>query len=384
MDVNGFRLTTTVLGEQLAIEMGDQIDLLEPSAQPLAVFTRKAGKSATVAPKYSWLTDKSRARFTAINNGAGYSNSATSIDVDSAASIASFDTILNTRTGELMRVTNVSSNTLTVVRGVGNGGTGVAMLDNDEILIVASAQPENDRAKAPRSNNPQKISNCTQIFREPFAESGTMSATGNQVNPLDWNLQARKSGIEHAKDIEYALLLGRKDFATVSGAELRTTGGIVQQIVTNQTDAGGTLTEDEWNAFLFTAMRYNSAKKALLLASGAVVMALNKFPASKQITRNDEKTYGMDVTQWQSPFGTVASVYHPLLEGSKYGGYALCIDLDQVGYRYLAANGVSRDTKVFPNRQENDRDGRMSEYLTECGGEWGNEVRHALLTGVTG
>lgn len=383
-DVSGQRLTTNVLSDQIAIDLGNEIDLLEPDSQPLAVFSRRAGKSATVAPKFSWLTDASRARYTAINNSGGYTTSATSIAVDSGADIAAQDTILNTRTGELMRVTAVSTNTLTVVRGVGNSGTGVAMNDNDEILTVASAAVEGDVSKDPQSNNPEKVTNYTQIFREPFAESGTMMATGNQVNPVDFTLQAKKAGIEHAKNIEYALLLGHKDAATVSGAELRTTGGVIPQISTNQTDAGGALTEDEWNSFLFTGMRYNSTKRALLLASGNVVMALNKFPASKQVTKNDDTTYGMNVTQWQSPFGTLSLVYHPLLEGSKYGGYGLCVDLDQVDYRFLAANGVSRDTKLYPNRQENDRDGRKSEYLTEAGCAWGNEKRHALLTGVTG
>jgi hypothetical protein len=383
-DVTGYRLTTNVSSDQLAIDMASEIDLLEPSSQPLCVYSRQAGKEATIAPKFNWMTDKSRARYTQINNSGGYNTSATSIVVDSAASIAKWDTLRVTRTGELMRVTDVSTNTLTVVRGVGNSGTGLAINDDDEVLIVASAQPENDLAKTPRSNNPAKITNYTQIFREPFAESGTMQATGNQVNPLDWNLQSKKAGIEHAKDIEYALLFGKKDAATVSGAELRTTGGIIDQIATNQTDAGGTLTEDEWNAFMATVMRYNSSKKALALGSATAVSALNKFPASKQITRNDETTYGMNVTRFASPFGAINLVYHPLFEGGKGGGYLLVVDLDEIVYRYLSANGVSRDTKILPNRQEESRDGHMDEYLTEAGNQWGYELRHGLLTGITG
>jgi hypothetical protein len=34
-----------------------------------------------------------------------------------------------------------------------------------------------------------------------------------------------------------------------------------------------------------------------------VLSALNKFPASKQQTRNDETTYGMSVHHFTSPFG---------------------------------------------------------------------------------
>jgi hypothetical protein len=85
---------------------------------------------------------------------------------------------------------------------------------------------------------------------------------------------------------------------------------------------------------MLQVMRYGSRSK-LAMASGVGVSALNKFPASKQQTRNDETTYGMNVTHYTSPFGSLNLVYHKLLEGSKYGGYILVVDMDEVAYRYL-------------------------------------------------
>ena len=46
----GARTTTNVLSDQLAIDMGDRISLLEPSAQPLAVFSRRAEKRKRCVP----------------------------------------------------------------------------------------------------------------------------------------------------------------------------------------------------------------------------------------------------------------------------------------------------------------------------------------------
>ncbi|HEY4096161.1 MAG TPA: hypothetical protein VGM33_11640, partial [Baekduia sp.] len=74
---------------------------------------------------------------------------------------------------------------------------------------------------------------------------------------------------------------------------------------------------------------------------------------------------------------------HRLLEGTKYGGVIIVVDLDEVQYRYLANDTVSRDTKVLTNRQPNSQDGRMDEYLTECGLEFGQERKHGVLTGIT-
>jgi hypothetical protein len=376
--VTGAMTTTNVLSDQLAIDLGDRISLLEPSAQPLAVFTRRADKRRTVASTFSWLEESSKARFDTQSGGA--TSGALTIAVANGAYYQQWDQVLNTRTGEQIRVDGVAGNNLTVTRGIGS--TAAAMLNGDELLIIGSAQPENDTSKPPRSDVPSKISNYTQIFRTPFEVSDTLRASGFQVAPAEWPRQARNKGIEHAKDLEYSFLLGRKSATTPGATQNRTTGGVLSFITTNQTDAGGDLSEAEFNAFMAQVHRYGSGQK-LALASATAVGALNKFPASKQQTRNDETTYGMNVTQYTSPFGSINLVYHPLLEGTKYGGYIVVIDMGQAAYRYLANDELNRDTKVLQNRQPNDQDGRKDEYLSEVGLEFGQQRMHGVLTGIT-
>lgn len=376
--VTGAMTTTNVLTDQLAIDLGDMIKLLEPDAGPLTQFSRRASKKATVATKFSWLEDQSKPRFDTQNGGA--TNVATTVAVTNGAYFAQWDQVLNTRTGEQFRVDGVAGNNLTVTRGIGS--TATAMLNGDELYIIGSAQSENDTSKPARSDVPSKVSNNTQIFRTPFEISGSLQASGFQVSPAEWPRQARLKGIEHAKDIELSFMLGRKSATTPGATENRTMGGALSFITSNQTDAGGDLSEAEFNSAMMQAMRFGSSSK-LALASGVGVSALNKFPASKQQTRNDETTYGMNVTHYQSPFGSINLVYHRMLEGTKYGGYIVILDMDQVAYRYLAANGVSRDTKVLPNRQPNDQDGTKSEYLSEVSLQFGLQRTHAVITGIT-
>src|SRR4051812_25913824 len=102
--ITGARTNTNNLSDQLAIDLADRINLLEPSAQPLAVFSRKAMKKRTVASKFSWLEDKSKPRYDAVNNVAGYTSGNTAIVVDHGAYFAQHDQVLVTRTGEQMRV----------------------------------------------------------------------------------------------------------------------------------------------------------------------------------------------------------------------------------------------------------------------------------------
>jgi hypothetical protein len=376
----GASTTTNVLSDVLAIDLGDRIKLLEPDINPLAIFSKRARKLKTVATKFSWLEEASKPRFDQVN-GAVASTSATSIVVDNGTYYQQWDQILITRTGEQMRVDAVAGNTLTVTRGIGS--TAAALNDNDEIYIIGSAQPENDTSKPARSDVPSKVTNYTQIFRTPFEASDSLRASGFQASPAEWPRQVRNKGIEHAKDIELSFLFGRKSLTTPGATEDRTTGGVLSFITSNQTDAGGDLSEAEFNAAMAQQGRYSGTKGKLALASATGVSALNKFPASKQQTRNDETTYGMNVTQYTSPFGSLNLVYHRLLEGTKYGGYIIIVDMDEVAYRWLGNDEMSRDTHVRQNIQPRDQDGRKDEFLSEVGLELGQQRMHAVITGIT-
>src|SRR3954453_574968 len=177
--VTGAMTTTNVLSDQLAIDLGDRISLLEPSVQPLAVFSRRADKRRSVATKFSWLEETSKARFDTQAGGA--TNVATTVNVTTGASFQQHDQVLNTRTGEQFRVDGVAANALTVTRAIGS--TGQAMNAGDELMIIGTAQPENDTSKPPRSDIPAKITNNTQISRTPFEASGSLLASGFQASP---------------------------------------------------------------------------------------------------------------------------------------------------------------------------------------------------------
>lgn len=373
--VTGARTTTNVLSNQLAIDIGKRISLLEPDVQILTVFSRKAQTEATVATKFKWVEDESKPRFD--TTSASVAVGATTASVTHGDYYQQWDQVINTRTGEQVRVDAVSGNTLTITRGIGS--TAAEMLEGDELYIIGTAQPEGDTSKPARSRTPSVVENFTQIFRTPFEISETAANVGYMVTPKEWDRLQQNAAIEHAKDIELSLLFGRKSATNPGATEDRTTGGVLSFITSNQTDAGGTLSEAEFNAAMLQAMRYGSRNK-LAICSGVGVSALNKFPASKQITKNDETTYGMDVTHYTSPFGSIDVVYHRLMEGTKYGGYIIIVDMNEVAYRPL----TNRDTKLQMNRQPNDQDGKKDEFITEAGLRFGLQRTHALITGITG
>jgi hypothetical protein len=377
--VTGQRGTLDGNQDNRKIDMADKILLLEPDAAPLTVVTKNITRKPTGNPKFQWQEDELDPRFDAVNNGAGYASGATSIVVDNGAYFEVQSLVYVPRTGETMRVTAVVTNTLTVVRGVGS--TAAALVDNDELLITSTAQPEGDASRAARSRNQSTVYNYTQIFRTPWDATATGLHSEYEADD-DWDYQAMKHGIEHKKSIEYALMVGAKSENTDTGQARRTTGGFKSFVTTNATDAGGALTEAEFFTALRPCFRYG-AKEKWGFASQLSVDVLNTFPRGKLEVQQGEKTFGLRVFQYISPHGTLNLVTHYLLEGTTLGGQIWVMDSDVVKYRYLANKRGPRDTTLRKEIQAEDVDGRKDEYLTECGLEFGLEKRHGYIYGIT-
>lgn len=379
--VTGARGTALIHADQRVHEMGNLIKMLQPDETPFTTFLMQLNKSKTGDPKFESLEDELEPRADAVN-GAVASTTTQTATVDNGAYFAEHDIVLNTRTSELYRVLSIAGNVLTWARGVG-GSTAANINDNDEIFILGSAQPEGDSSKPARSSNPAKVTHYTQIFRNPWEVTGTAYASENQTTPHDWDHQANKIGIEHKRSIERAFLYSKAGEDTSGSQPRRITAGIINRISTNSTDAGGALTETEFNTFMRQIMRYGSKRK-LLLAAPLVTSVLNTFAAGKVQITQKEKTYGVDVTTFTGPFGALRLATHWELEGAVYGGYAVAIDLENVRYRYLSNSKANRDSRVHENIQPNDVDTRKDEWRTECGLEVTLEETMGELTGVTG
>jgi hypothetical protein len=295
--VTGAMLTSNILSDQLALDFGDEIALLDPKENPFTLFARMADKRRTASYTYSHFEDRRKARFDSTSGTA--TTTIQTIPVTTGAAFQQWDLVQNTRTGEIFRVDGVAGNNLAVTRNISPSGvgTGTAMNAADELMIVGTAQPENDTSKPARSDVPSKVTNFTQILRTPIELSDRLRASMFQLSPSEWGRQQKMKGIEHAIDIESAFIFGKKSDTTPGAAHNTTTAGILAHITTNQTDAGGDLSEAEWNAFMATAFvgGGGSATK-LALGSSTAVSALNKFPAAKQQTSTTRRP-----TAWTSP-----------------------------------------------------------------------------------
>src|SRR3990170_1398633 len=106
--------TANIEATQRVVDMSEKIYLLQPEEAPFTALLRKLAKKSAVNPKFEWLEDEARPWVDQVNNGAGYTAGDTSIVVDNGAYFRAGDVVKVFRTGEVIRVSSVSTNTLTV------------------------------------------------------------------------------------------------------------------------------------------------------------------------------------------------------------------------------------------------------------------------------
>ena len=277
---------------------------LDPDIAPLIQILQQANSAVCTNSKFEWIEKDLPARWDAVN---GTTGTGTSIVVDHSAYFSVGDIVNVPRTGEKFRVTVVttSTETLTVVRGVGSTST-AAVADNDDLQIIGNAYAEGSLAGNPKSHQETYPYNYTQITRTQMASTGTEMESENYTGPDRPRLHM-EGGIEHKLDLERTALYGERNIDTTSTDNpRRLTGGLYFWLGTasNVKDAGGTLTEPEIESWLQSVFQHTgSSQSRLLLASATVISVLDQLAAGRIVTTSGESTYGIGVKQWNTGHG---------------------------------------------------------------------------------
>lgn len=364
------RGTANINTARIVVDMSSRIAELQPSAAPLTVLTKRIATDAVYNYKFEWLEDDLMSRWTAIDNSStAYTASSDELVVDDASIIAVGDIIKSVATGEMMNVTavDVDAREITVARGYGETAAHADSVANDaKLLVVGNASMQGAGAPAEKYVNTINTYNYTQIFRTPFAVTGTLDKMklygGNELKR-----QQKKKGIEHKKSIEYAFIFGERKLDVTGEQPKTTTAGVytflagTDNVVTKPRNLATLEAEfDAWCQDLFT---YGSDEKTLF-ACPLLISKINSWAKGKLeiIQADKDRTYGLNIIRYLTPHGMLNIVRHPLFVQG-YDGLSIALDMDNVKYRPLRG----RDTTLRTNIQNNDADGRKDEYLTEAG-----------------
>lgn len=378
--VTGTRSTGNITANKIVVDMSEDIALLDPDEAPFMSFLKLAKKNVQVASsfKFEWMEDELGARWDAVNNGAGYTNSDTAIVVDDGTIFSARDIIKVPRTGEVMSVTSISTNTITVVRGFGTTAA-AALVDNDPLVIIGNANEEGSGTRTLTSTLEVAKYNYMQIFKTPYGVTNTQAAT-TLYGGKDINYQRKKKGVEHKIDMARAFYFGELKSDTSGTNPRRTTKGLLSFLTANNYDAGGNLTQSEFDNNVSEVVFKHGSKKKILSCSARFLSVVNGWATGKLQLNQEAKSYGLSIFEYVTPFGTYMMMNDQrILEGAVYGGYGIVIDPANIKYRYLKG----RDTHIETGIQANDADEEKEQYVTEAGLEVRQAQTHAVITGVT-
>jgi len=275
--------------------------------------------------------------------------------------------------------------------------TTVAFADNAEGQVVGTAYPEASGKPDGWQDQLYDREGYTQIFMTAIdLFSGTSQATRHRGISNEYQRVWREKLMEHKMDIEQAMLFGYgMSDDTGSGAPKRHTWGILPYTVDNGITQSFTYASSGYDDFMdflesFFAPESGNSGDKLVLTSRNILSWMNKLGSGSFLNnivssdtyrldvQNIKGSFGHQVTKVNTIFGNLHMVQEPLLRNGMQD-YAICVDLKNVKYRPLVGNGISRDTFMKTNVQDNDRDGRQDMIITEAGLEISLPETHAVL-----
>lgn len=385
-----------VLTERRVRDVSNEIALLDSNNTALLTLLRKLRSKKTVDPKFSWFEDV----FPSQTTTASASDSTTT---DTSLAVASGtgklgrkgDLWLNTDSGEVFYITAVSTDTWTIIRGVGST-TAADIATTDNLHYIGNAQDQGATARDQLVTQVAEVINYCQIFKEPYEVTGTTNATKLYGGP-DLVYLRQKHGQIHNRDIERMLWFGVKDdLVTADSAviknEVYTSKGLLADgtngfLTTNTStsNSSGEYTEDEFETDLQTAFRYGNSVK-FCFASPTAVSTINGWGRAGLRVVPRANTWGVNITRYVSAHGELNIINNKLFSdmsgsGSVWGAglnfteCAVILDLEYLWFRYL------RNTMLEQGIQATDQDSIEEQYLTECGLMCKEEKRHMDIYG---
>jgi hypothetical protein len=392
---------------------------------PLTAILSMMGSKRVTDPAFHWWTQEQSAVSGAVAGIWTDANLATAYAAGGAAGDTVFvqiTTVLANRVRQGHQIllrdasdwrVDVVGKVTGVTRGTTNSVLAVKLLeaddnspdndlsDCDNFKIIGNINPEGGEMPDAIALNPVEVYNYTQIFRTPLSMTRTALKTSLRT-PNDYQ-KAKSEALEmHSWEMELDFLWGiRTQNIGDNGKPERTTMGVINFIrqfapancddfTLNATYAGQTWAaagEIWFKAMLEQIFRFGASEKLALVGSGALLGIdalamtggqINLMPA--------QKTYGMQIREWLTPFGSIYMKTHPLFShDATTRNLMVIIEPKELEYKFIDDTTFYGETSSKQHSSgygQRRIDGLNEEYLTECGLEFGLPQKCAVLNGV--
>lgn len=371
---------------ELAEDVSDIIGIVSPFETPLLDHLGDAKRPA-LSTVHEWIEDTLLPNTDTVNQTSFSPNAqdATAITVSNGARIRVGDQVRPDGAREVMFVTAIAGNVLTVTRRY--GGTPASGLANQQkLFILGNAAIEGDDRPTVRFGDRVRKRNYSQIFTASVEVSGSMRAarTLGIADELDYQKQERLR--ELMRDLENCVINGVAPSANPQGSATvrRTMNGIIPTLQTNlftpgqggiPQGFGGTnqLTETVLNAAMRLIWEQSSGRIDTIVAPGIQKRRINEFLQGVRLYAPDDQRVRNSVGVYESDFGVCRVVL------SRWVPADTLLLLDSSRLSVLPLSGRSFHYKPLAAGGDSDVGMLVGEYTLEIK----NENAHGLLRGLT-
>ena len=434
---NAFSNSTGVAPQGISINdsrriynFGERVSELAPQQSPFFVYLSKVAKESTDDPVFKFLEQRhqwQRRNFVVQTDGAAVNKAADTsyqltCDYDKYGNSVASAAPQFILVGQVLRIAGKAVKVKSI-ENVGDGigatyasGTSAAnKLTRTDITVTALEDiAESDietgakgqvigSAWGEGTNDPEgwkdelySREGYCQIFKTAIQLfSGTALATRYRGRPDEYRRVWADKLMEHKMDIEHAMLFGVGASDESASGPVRYSHGLVPYTEANGKIMTMSYSSSTYDTFIdhmesFFAPETGNSGDKLVLASRKVLAWLQKLSGDGFLkntvgtsqynldVQNIKGQFGHAVTKVNTIFGNLHFVAEPLFRNQDEN-IALAVDLANVKYRPLAGNGVSRDTHIMTNIQNNNVDGRKDMVLTEAGLEISLPETHAIM-----
>ena len=366
---------------ELAEDVSDLIGIISPYETPLLDALGDPMREAT-STHHEWLEDELLPNKDAINDST-YTDPAADTDfvVDNGDRFRVGDQIQVEGSEELMFVTGINGDTLTVVRGYA-GTTPEDLADNQVINILGNAALEGADKPNARFTNRTRYGNYTQIFTATVEVSGTDMAASQLglADEMDYQKQERLR--ELIRDLENTVINGGQTTSNPEGSSSvrRSMNGIIQHTSMNAFHtgdsgfpAGNDLDESKINYTLRKIWENSNGNVDLIVVGGFQKRKINAFSADSRTYAANDTTFTDMISIYESDFGVCKIVTTRWMPQDA----ALLLDSSRISVLPLA--GRSFHFKPLASGGDYECGELIGEYTVELK----NEASHGLIRGLT-
>jgi len=365
---------------ELAEDVADLVAIASPLETPLLEALGDPGREA-LSTRHEWMEDELLPNEDAIDDATWVDPDVDmTFNVDHGSRFRVGDQIQVEGSAELMLVTAVGGNLLTVERGY--GGTTPENLANNLVLhILGNASLEAAEAPTARFVNRARMTNYTQIFSKTIQVSGShraaLSLAG--VDEIQWQRYCRL--VELLRDLESSVINGAMATTDPQGGDTvrRTMQGIIPALTTNRFTtedsgfpAGTTLTEAMLNYALRKIWERASSHVDLIVCNGFQKRKINAFVSSSRHFSAGDATFRDNIGIYESDFGVCQCVL------TRWVPPDTILLLDRSRLAVLPLAGRSFHYEPLAQTGDYEQGILLGEYTLELR----NEAAHGLIRGL--